>query len=78
MNVEVQDIVGQRPMTLYSQFKAWCEENGYSKIPATYSFKEDICALYDIEIDMGFEENGKPKKQSFVKRGNYDPHFRPF
>ena len=77
-NMETRDIVGQRPMALYSQFKAWCEENGYGKVPATYSFKEDICALYDVEIDMQIDESGKPKKQVFIKRGEYNENFKPF
>lgn len=62
---------------LYKQFIAWCEENGYNKKMSAYTFKEDICALYDVEIDMRKNEAGQ-MKQCFVKRGMFDPMYKPF
>jgi putative DNA primase/helicase len=61
----------------YKQFIQWCEENGYSKKMTAYTFKEDICTLYDLEIDMRKNEAGS-LKQSFVKRGLFDPTYKPF
>lgn len=62
---------------LYKQFVEWCTENGYNKLMSAFTFKEDICAMYDVEMDLVKNENGVPK-QMFVKRGLFDPTFRPF
>ena len=64
-------------LILYKQFIAWCEENGYSKKMSAYTFKEDMCTLYDVEIDMRKNDCGA-LKQSFVKRGLFDPLYKPF
>lgn len=73
---ETQLMLGEvdkaRCLSLYSQFTAWCSQNGYTKIPTTFTFKEDICALYDVEIDCNSRE------AMFVKRGVFDPNFKPF
>lgn len=42
-----------------------------------FTFKEDVCALYDMELDL-LKEDGKVPKQVFYKRGNFDPNFKPF
>lgn len=76
MMITLGDIVNRRPITLYNQFVTWCGENGYTKLPTNFTFKEDICQLYDVELDMRDEE-GK-LKQVFVKRGEYDTNWRPF
>lgn len=73
----IKDIHEHECLTLYKQFIAWCEDNGYSKKMSAYTFKEDVCALYDVEIDMRKNESGS-LKQSFVKRGLFDPMFKPF
>jgi putative DNA primase/helicase len=73
----LQDIHEHECKIFYKQFIAWCEDNGHSKKMSAFTFKEDICALYDVEIDMRKNENGA-LKQSFVKRGLFDPSYRPF
>ena len=78
-DVCVGDLVGKKCMAEYSMFKEWCQSNGYNKVMSMYSFKEDICALYDLQIDMGRDETGAIKGgQTFKKQGNYDASFRPF
>lgn len=69
------DIVGKRTLPLYNQFKLWCEENGYKNVPSTYSFKEDMCILFDVVIDFDKEES---LVQIFNKPGEYDPKYKPF
>lgn len=63
--------------TLFAQFKAWAEENGYQKLMNIYTFKEDMCAIYDMETDLVKRETGVPK-MCFIKRGMFDPEYRPF
>lgn len=62
---------------MYAQFKDWCANAGYNKVPSLYSYKEDICATYNVEVDM-FEENGRLKRQMFVRRGKLDLDYKPF
>lgn len=64
-------------ITMYKEFQAWCVENGYKQIMAAYSFKEEMCAVYDVEIDKCKDENGI-LHNCFVRRGEFDPSFRPF
>lgn len=77
--ITLGDLNGQRCLGLYVQFKEWCEQNGYNKIMNNYTFKEDICHLYDMEVDTRKLNDAKgPPSQIFVKRGNFDEHFKPF
>lgn len=62
---------------LYKQFIEWCNENGHNKTMTNFTFKEDICALYDMELNL-CKEQGKAPKQVFYKRGEFDSEFRPF
>lgn len=80
-DMTVADLNGKVTMTLYKQYTEWCVENGYQLKISHYTFKEDICSLYDMDID--FEVAAKstvdgPKKQIFIKRGMFDPTFKPF
>lgn len=75
--VALKDIHKHSCNALYKQFIEWCGEGGYSKLMNVFSFKEDICALYDVEIDLDKSEGGIGK-QVFIKRGMFDPMFRPF
>lgn len=75
----VKDFVGKRCMTMYKVYRAWAEENGYNKLLAMYTFKEDICALYDLETDLIKTEGASAATQVFVKYGeSYDPEYKPF
>ena len=71
------DIHGKRCLTLYNIFAEWCKNNGYNKIMTNFTFKEDMCAIYDVEIDMMSVE-GKISVQAFCKRGEFDKEWRPF
>ena len=77
-NITLSDLVNKKALPLYSQFRDWCNTSGYTKIPAAYSFKEDICAMYNVEIDLIKLDNGGLGGQCFVKRGEYDPNYKPF
>lgn len=74
----VKDFVGKRCITIYKIYRAWAEENGYNKLLTMYTFKEDICSLYDLEVDTEKTSESSAAVQVFVKRGNYDLEFKPF
>lgn len=63
-------------LPLFNQYLAWCEQNSYSKVMNAFSFKESICALYDLELDR-VKENNK-LRTIFIKRGLFDPTYKPF
>lgn len=75
--VTTGDLHNKTCVPLYKQFVEWCNSNGYTKIMTNFTFKEDVCALYDMELDL-LKEDGKVPKQVFYKRGNFDPNFKPF
>lgn len=63
---------------LYKQFSAWCEDNGYKKVCSNFSFKEDICALYDVETQFKTVDDRPTPIVIFYKRGEFDPDYKPF
>lgn len=75
-DINVGDIHEKECMPLYKQYAEWCETNGYGKVMAAFSFKESICALYDVELDR--RQVGAGLKQVFIKRGLFDPNYKPF
>ena len=64
-------------LSFYAQFAEWCNLNGYNRIMSNFSFKEDICALYDMEIRIK-RESGKAPIQVFFKPGDFDTNYKPF
>lgn len=74
------DVVGKRCMAMYTVYLEWSRMNGYTKPMAMYSFKEDICSLYDVEVEFEISPLTKTKStiQIFTKRGKYDPNVKPF
>lgn len=78
MQMTTGDLNNKSVLPLYKQYTAWCDDNGYTKKLTAFSFKEDICALYDMEIDMVRTEAHQAPKQSFIKRGQFDPTYSPF
>lgn len=72
------DIVNHRCMALYKEFTNWCGDNGYVKVLTMYSFKEEVATLFDVSIDFVDDNDGRVKIQQFVKRGEYDPNYKPF
>lgn len=76
-DMRLSDFNGKSVQILYNTFKEWCSNYGYNKILSSFSFKEDVCSLYGLEVDM-YDENGHLKKAEFIKRGEFDPNYRPF
>lgn len=74
----IGQLQGCKYITLYNQFMAWCEENGYAKKMTSFTFKEDVCALYDMEIKFMQTEERKAPVQVFFKRGEFDANYKPF
>lgn len=73
----LEDLVDKPCMSLYNQFIAWCENNGYKKTMTAFTFKEDISTLYDMSMDSVRNEKGTPQMR-FVKYGEYDGKYKPF
>lgn len=78
LDIRIKDLNGKRCMTLYTQFVEWCANNGYTKKPVSYTFREDICTLYNISVRYKSVKEGEPPTQIFEIYGDYDPEFRPF
>lgn len=72
------DLYNKPCVPLYKQFTQWCDDNGYTKVCTNFSFKEDLCTLYDMEIDFKAIEGKTTPMQVFTKRGNPDMDYRPF
>lgn len=75
-DISLGDVSGKEVTPLYAQYAEWCNLNGYNKIMTAFSFKESICAIYDVELDR-VERNGA-FKQVFVRRGEFNPDTKPF
>lgn len=75
-SIKLGDIHGKRCLPLYSMFNAWCDENGYTRRMTMFSFKEELCALFDVEVQ--FVTDSKGSGQTFIKRGEFDPEYSPF
>lgn len=73
----LEDLVNKKVQPLYSEFIEWCGNNGYTKTMSSYTYKEDMCALYDMEVAYQPNEKGA-NIQVFYKRGDYDPKYKPF
>ena len=76
-NMTLGKLNGKRSSVLYSLFTDWCTRNGYTKIINAFSFKEEICALYDMELSLQISEETNAPVQVFFKRGNFDPDWTP-
>ena len=75
--ITLSDLHEKKCLMLYSQFIEWCSINGYNKVMSNFTFKEDVCALYDIELRLIKNESGVPA-QAFYKPGEFDKNYRPF
>jgi putative DNA primase/helicase len=75
-DMRISDFHEKDCLPLYNQYVEWCNLNGYNKLMTNFSFKESICALYDLELDRVQKEQGI--KQVFIKRGMFDPMYKPF
>lgn len=77
-DMRIKDLYNKRCSTLYRQFIEWCDENGYGKKMTAFTFKEDLCALYDMEISFYRGDEDKAPSQVFYKRGTFDEEYKPF
>lgn len=66
-NIKLRDIYGVGVNALYSLYIEWAQRNGYQKLPSMMTFKEDVCALYNVEIAFTGEER-KASQQIFSRR----------
>lgn len=72
----MKDLHTATVQSLYSQFVAWCQVSGHTKIMTKISFAEEIRTIFDIEVRL--ERNEKGMRQYFYKDGDFDPEYRPF
>ena len=77
-NITFGDLYEHNPKSLYSQFVVWCDENGYAKKLSSFTFKEDMCSLYDCEIRYINQDDKTAAKPIFFKPGEVDLEFNPF
>jgi len=66
-HITLGDIYGKGVNVTYSFYIEWAQQNGYSKLPSVLTFKEDICALYGVEIDYTGPEH-RASQQIFTRR----------
>jgi phage/plasmid-associated DNA primase len=76
-DITIGDLHEQRCLSLYAQFTEWCSNNGYSKLMSNFTFKDDIAALYDVEIRLK-KIGDKAPTQVFYKPGDFDKNYKPF
>ena len=74
--ITLGDLHNKKCITLYAQFTEWHNLNGYTKPMSNFTFKEDICALYDLELRLD-TSHGTPI-QVFYRRGSFDENYKPF
>lgn len=66
-NMSLGDIYNKSVSSLYTFYVEWATNNGYQKFPSSLSFKEDICALYEVEIGYNSEDR-RASSQVFTRR----------
>lgn len=66
-HMTLKDFYGKSIPGLYSYYIEWAQRNGYTKFPSILTFKEDVCALYTLEIIFtGVEQ--RASQQIFTRR----------
>ena len=66
-NITLGDVYGKSVQGLYTFYIEWAQRNGYAKLPSVLTFKEDICALYNVEIMFTGPER-RASQQIFGRR----------
>lgn len=66
-NIALKDIYGKGALATYTMYTEWAMQNGYRKLPSALTFKEDICALYNVELEFTSEER-RASQQIFTRR----------
>lgn len=78
MEMTTGDLHCKKSIILFHQFIEWCGNNGYKNLMTHFTFKEDMCALYDMEIKQIVLNEGEVPSQVFYKPGDFDKNYRPF
>lgn len=65
-SMTLADIYNKGVVALYEIYVDWAQRNGYNKLPSVLTFKEDICALYGVEIDYVGDEH-RAMQQIFTR-----------
>ena len=71
-HMTLNDIYKKGVTSLYSFYIEWANNNGYTKLPSVLTFKEDICALYEVETDYTGPEH-RASQQIFSRRVEPSP-----
>jgi putative DNA primase/helicase len=66
-HITLKDVYKSPVLQLYNQYIAWATMNGYTKLPSVLTVKEDICVLYNVEIEYTGEEK-RASQQIFNRR----------
>lgn len=61
------EIYGKGVLATYTMYTEWAINNGYKNLPSVLTFKEDICALYKVEIGS-MNDTNKQSAQIFTRR----------
>ena len=77
-DITLGDLHNHKCMALYNSFICWSQDNGYLNKMTMFTFKEEITALYDMEVTFNRDADGKVSSQVFYKRGQFDPDYKPF
>ena len=77
-DIRLRDVHNVRCMALFNVFVGWCDANRYTRIMTMFTFREDMCALYDVEVDFVKQDGKVVPVQTFIRRGDFDPEFKPF
>lgn len=72
------DFHNKRCMTLYKQFKEWLDNNGHKGQMSMFTFKEELTALFDLDVAFTTLNENESPTQCFIKRGDFDPEYRPY
>lgn len=65
-NMALGDVYDKGVLSLYSFYIEWAQSNGYTKLPSVLTFKEDMCALYNVEIGFTGDEH-RASQQIFTR-----------
>lgn len=76
-NITLADLNNRTPFEMYSMFKDWAVQNGYNKIPAAFTFREDICSLYKIQTVRVINPGVGNADQRFSVAADRDPDYNP-
>lgn len=63
----LKEIYNKGVISLYTFYTEWALNNGYKNLPSVLTFKEDICALYKVEVGYTGDIN-RQSQQIFTRR----------